>query len=240
MLDQQHDNSQNENEIGENNSDGSFDNFNDFDNFDDQAWGYDDNDFTSKEENTNFENENSDYTVRVAELVARRNQENSINKSETTLLKQASSNNKPPVKQGGMSLKSKTAAKKSTSSPQQVQDEKLMTNTVNNKPDSFLASTNIEKTNKVGGGLLKSSIDKPKPKSAIKDDLGDEFSIKIKTKPSGGLSAEPDFFADMMPSLNDTSKIAKTVLIERKDDNLSSKFQVTAPGVDLNTVRFLF
>ena len=237
---QQHDGNKNENEHERNKSDGSFD-FDDFNNFDDQAWGYDDNDSnTTKDEKTNFENENSDYTSGVAELVARKNQEN----SETTLLKQASNiNNKAPVK-GGMSLKSKTAVKK------QAPDEKLTTTTEkikNNKADNsgFITSASIkDKTNKLGrgGGLLAptTSNKSPKPKPAIKDDLGDEFSIKIKTKPSGGLSTEPDFFADMVPSLNDTSKIAKTVLIERKDDSLSSKFNVTASAVDTNMVSLFF
>ena len=237
---QQHDGNKNENEHERNKSDESFD-FDDFNNFDDQAWGYDYNDSnTTKDEKTNFENENSDYTSGVAELVARKNQEN----SETTLLKQASNiNNKAPVK-GGMSLKSKTAVKK------QAPDEKLTTTTEkikNNKADNsgFITSASIkDKTNKLGrgGGLLAptTSNKSPKPKPAIKDDLGDEFSIKIKTKPSGGLSTEPDFFADMVPSLNDTSKIAKTVLIERKDDSLSSKFNVTASAVDTNMVSLFF
>ena len=144
-----------------------------------------------------------------------------------TLVEQKNNENKrsePPsrpsakakvVKGSGMSLKSKTTL--SVKKP--VVEDENQTSTVANQLDSKTTSNN-------------SNVKKPQPKT----DLGDEFSIKIKE--TDVVSKEPDYFADMMPDFKDTSKITKTVLIERKDD-LSTKFQVTSATVeDINMVIF--
>ena len=188
-------------------SDGSFDDFDDFDNFDDQTWGHDDNQ-TTTDERINIENESSASSEKNS--VTPKTHKTHNNPTSAVPTKQA--NNK--VK--GMSLKSKTAMKKS----QKASEEK----------------TDIDKNSSKVGDTA--SVYKPK-RQPVKGDLGDEFSIKINEKNISS-NTEPDYFADMMPSFNDTSKITKTTFIERKDgDSLSSKFQVTAPTASLadrNTV----